>query len=390
MKARLRTAVLRAVAWASKPWSRRVSSPPPFEAARILLIRPDHVGDLLFTTPAIRALRLSLPDAYIACMVGPWAAEIVQNSRHLDEVRTCPFPGFTREPKKHLLGPYIVLWRYSRILRAGSFDAAVIMRFDHWWGAMLACWAGIPRRVGYGLPAVAPFLTEALPYTADQHEVEQNVRLISAVTVGNGAEPGPLEFHPRSDDIRSAARLLASVGSNGGYLCLHPGAGAPVKLWRREAFAQVGDALAQEYGLRVVITGSAGERQLAESIAERMEFKPHVIAGQTGLGELAAIMANSRLVIGVDSGALHLAVTQGVPTIHLYGPVDHRTFGPWGDPRRHIALVSDMECVPCQRLDYGLDELDDHPCVRSIPVAQVLEAARYLLGSSSLAGGAMV
>jgi len=126
------------------------------------------------------------------------------------------------------------------------------------------------------------------------------------------------------------------------------------------------------------------------SIAERMEYKPHVIAGQTGLGELAAIMANSRLVIGVDSGALHLAVSQGVPTIHLYGPVDHRAFGPWGDPRKHIALVSNMKCVPCQRLDYRLDELDDHPCVRSISVAQVLEAAHSLLGTNSQAGGAMI
>jgi lipopolysaccharide heptosyltransferase II len=390
MKARLRTAILRAVAWASRPWSRRATSPPGTEALRILLIRPDHIGDLLFATPAIRALRSSFPDAYLAGLVGPWAAEIVQNSPHLDEVLTCPFPGFTREPKKHLLDPYRVLWRYSRILRAGSFDAAVIMRFDHWWGAMLAYWAGIPRRVGYGLPMVAPFLTEALPYAAGRHEVEQNSRLISAVTGGNVAEPGPLEFHPRSDDVGSAARLLADVGSNGGYLCLHPGAGAPVKLWRQEAFAQVGDALSQEYGLGVVITGSAGERQLAVSIAKQMEHKPHVVAGQTGLGELAAIMSSSRLVIGVDSGPLHLAVSQGVPTIHLYGPVDRHAFGPWGEPRRHIALVSDMECVPCQRLDYRLGELNDHPCVRSISVAQVLEAARFLLGSNSPDGGAMV
>ncbi len=216
------------------------------------------------------------------------------------------------------------------------------------------------------------------------------MRLVSAVTGRDVPEPGPLEFHPGPDDTRAASRILADAGSDAGYLCLHPGAGAPVKLWRQEAFAQVGDALAQEYGLRVVITGSAGERQLASSIAGHMEHKPHVIAGRTGLGELAAIMANSRLVIGVDSGPLHLAVSQGVPTIHLYGPVDHRTFGPWGDPCRHIALVSDMACAPCQRLDYRLDELDDHPCVRSIPASRVLEAARRLLGNDSRTGEAMV
>jgi lipopolysaccharide heptosyltransferase II len=390
MKARLRTAMLWAVAWASKPWSRRPSSPLRTGAQRILLIRPDHVGDVLFVTPAIRALRSALPDAYLACLVGPWAAEILQNSPHLDDVLTCPFPGFTREPKKHLLAPYTVLWRYARILRKAHFDAAVIMRFDHWWGAMLACWAGTPRRVGYGLAAVEPFLTEALTYIVGQHEVEQNMRLTSALTGGDMAEAGPLEFDPISNDERSAAALLAGVASSEGYLCLHPGAGAPIKLWREEAFAQVGDSLAQEYGLKVVITGSAGERQLGLSIAERMTHKPQVMAGETGLGELAVIMARSRLVIGVDSGPLHLAVSQGVPTIHLYGPVSHRAFGPWGDPRRHVVLVSAMECVPCERLDYKLEELDDHPCVRSISVAQVLEAAHSLLNTNSQAGGALV
>jgi ADP-heptose:LPS heptosyltransferase len=390
MKPRLRTAILRTVAWVSRPWSRRVFSPPPIEAARVLLIRPDHMGDLLFTTPALRALRSALPEAYIACLVGPWAAEIVQNSQYLDEVLTCPFPGFTRQPKKHLLEPYLVLGRYSRLLRAGSFDVAVTMRFDHWWGAMLAYWSGIPRRVGYGLPPVVPFLTEAVPYRVDRHEVEQNVCLVSAVTGRDVVEPGPLEFCPGPEDLRSASRILADVGGKTGYLCLHPGAGAPVKLWREEAFAQVGDTLARDYGFEVIITGSAAEQQLAMSIAEQMEHKPHVIAGQTNLGQLAAILADCRLVIGVDSGPLHLAVSQGVPTIHLYGPVDHRTFGPWGDPRRHVALVSDRQCVPCQRLDYRLDELDDHPCVRSIPVARVLEAAHRLLSSDSSAGEAMV
>jgi ADP-heptose:LPS heptosyltransferase len=121
-----------------------------------------------------------------------------------------------------------------------------------------------------------------------------------------------------------------------------------------------------------------------------METNPVVIAGQTNLGELAAVMARSRLVIGVDSGPLHLAVSQAVPTIHLFGPVDRRTFGPWGDPGKHVAIVADRACVPCNRLDYELHELDDHPCVRSITVDRVLEAAGSLLGSNSLASGGML
>jgi ADP-heptose:LPS heptosyltransferase len=71
----------------------------------------------------------------------------------------------------------------------------------------------------------------------------------------------------------------------------------------------------------------------------------------------------------------------GTPTVHLYGPVDSRTFGPWGDPARHIVLTSDRDCIPCNRLDYRADELEDHRCVWDINQAQVIEAARRLLDS---------
>lgn len=155
-----------------------------------------------------------------------------------------------------------------------------------------------------------------------------------------------------------------------------------MKLWRPESFAEVADTLAKRYGLQVIISGSASERSLAEEIAGRMENNPIVTAGQTSLGELAAIMGRCELVVGVDSGPLHLAVSQGVPTVHLFGPVDHRTFGPWGEPRKNLVLLSDRDCIPCNRLDYAPQELEEHPCVRSITVAQVLEAADSLLSGN--------
>jgi lipopolysaccharide heptosyltransferase II len=390
MKARLRALMLRAIAGASAPFAARSPSDGPQPLRRVLLIRPDHIGDVLFATPAIRALRSSLPDAHIACLVGPWAREIVQDNPHLDEVMTCPFPGFTRRPKRHVLDPYLVLWSYARTLRTQRFDLALVLRFDHWWGAMLALRAGISERIGYGVRETAPFLTQALPYASGRHEVEQNLSLIEAVTGGRVADPGPLEFKPAPEAVRSASKLLAQRDPRKGYLCLHPGSGAPVKLWRPEAFAQVADHLAQRHDLQVVITGSADERPLVESIVERMDANPLVIVGQTSLAELAALMGRCRLVIGVDSGPLHLAVSQGVPTVHLFGPVDHRAFGPWGDPSKHLVVVSGKSCIPCNRLDYADHELEEHDCVRSIAAGAVLKAAETLLKRHSEAEGGMV
>ncbi|HEM62355.1 MAG TPA: glycosyltransferase family 9 protein, partial [Chloroflexi bacterium] len=91
-----------------------------------MLIRPDHLGDVLFTTPALRGLRAALPDAHLSCMVGPWAAPVLARNPHVNEVLTCPFPGFARRPKRHLLEPYLLLWSEAQKLRSKSFDAALV------------------------------------------------------------------------------------------------------------------------------------------------------------------------------------------------------------------------------------------------------------------------
>jgi len=360
----------------------------------ILLIRPDHLGDLLFTTPALRALREAFPQVRITCLVGPWAEAVVTGNPNIDEFMLCPFPGFTRQPKKSVIEPYVVLGRYARLLREKEFDLAVVLRSDHWWGALLAYLARIPHRVGYDIAEVKPFLTDAIPYVPGRHEVEQNLALVEAVS-GQGEHPTitpsarPLEFPLNTQDREFAARYLAEQGVGGDDLlvCIHPGAGAPVKLWRDEEWARVADALIEKYGAKVILTGSASEAPLVQAIAEQMASQPIVAAGQTTLGQLTALMARCRLVLGVDSGPLHLAVAVGTPTVHLYGPVDSRTFGPWGDPARHIVLTSDMDCIPCNRLDYRADELEDHRCVWDISEAQVVEAAGRLLDREDGDGG---
>jgi heptosyltransferase-2/heptosyltransferase-3 len=190
----------------------------------------------------------------------------------------CPFPGFARQPKKSIIEPYIALGRYARLLREKEFDLAVVLRFDHWWGALLAYLARIPCRVGYDIAEVKPFLTDAVPYVPGRHEVEQNLALVEAV---NGQPPlrrlavkpsqgFPLEFPLSAQDREFAARYLAEqgVGDDDPLVCIHPGAGAPVKLWRNEGWARVADALVEKYRAKMILTGSANEGPLVQAIAE--------------------------------------------------------------------------------------------------------------------------
>jgi lipopolysaccharide heptosyltransferase II len=366
---RLRLALLRAFA----RLSRAPEAHPARVIRRILVIRPDHLGDLLFTTPALRVLRQRYPGAHIAALVGPWGAPALANNPHVDELIRLPFPGFSRQAKPSAWQPYRLLRRWARALR-GGYDLAFVLRFDHWWGALLAYLAGVPQRVGYALPEVRPFLSHAVPYRGGRHEVVQNLRLIDRGPLAvhsAGHQPTtyapvnhPLEFPIPEPAVAWARDLWPDTRPIG----IHPGAGAAVKLWQTERWVAIADAL-------ILLTGSEAERPLCLEIATQMETEGLVMAGKTTLDQLAATFAACRLVLGLDSGPLHLAVAVGMPSVHLYGPVDPITFGPWGAQERHAVVSSAWPCIPCNRLDYGPEQLADHPCMREIQVGTVLAAA---------------
>lgn len=370
----LRTLALRGVA-------RTLKAPPPSERGaplRLLLIRPDHLGDVLFLTPALRALRQAQPQATITALVGPWAAPLLARNPDLDAVETLDFPWFDRRPRRGLLDPYRRLLRAADALR-GRFDVAIILRFDHWWGGWLAAAAGIPWRLGYATPQLAPFLTEAVPYRSGRHEVLQNLTLTARLGT-------PAEAMPRQAPLRyvldPAAGGVAERWTRGTrpLVALHPGSGAPVKRWPPERWAALAGHLATTHGARIVLTGAPGaEAQEARAIAARVGGAATVAAGETTLESLAALYAACDLVVGPDTGPLHLAVAVGTPTVHLYGPNSPQLFGPWGDPNRHLVLAQALACQFCHRLDWPEDELADHPCIHGIPLAWAVRAVDRLL-----------
>lgn len=381
---RLRLSMLRLAArWAPPAARSGVPSDPP---RSVLLVRPDHLGDVLFTVPALRHLRRTWPEARLTMLVGPWSRAVADGIPYLDEVITCPFPWFSRKPRRWPLEPYWRLRGEARRIAVHGFDLSIVLRFDHWWGAWLTQWADIPRRWSHDVAEVSPFLTETVPYDSDRHEVLQNLTLVEAATGFSSApEDRHLEFRPSAEEIISAGDLLAEGGvqHDDTLACVHPGTGAPVKLWRNEAWAEVIESLVREDGLRVVVTGGPGETELVADLMERLSVSVVNLVGRTHLGQLASIFERCRLVLGVDSGPMHLAVAMGTPTVHLFGPVDARLFGPWGDPQRHLVLTSGRECIPCNRLDFTISELGAHPCVREIAVEPVAAAVRQVLRSES-------
>ncbi len=350
----------------------------PQDQERILLIRPDHVGDVLLTTPAIHALRRARPHAEIHALVGSWSTDVIANFDEIDYVLTLPFPGFTRQSKLNWRSPYELLIESARHLRRIGYTSAIIFRPDHWWGAFLAHAAGIPQRIGYDLPDVAPFLTHAIPHQL-QHAVLQSARLVEGL-IGNIPDESLILRYPVAEADRSwVDGYLSEWGVKGRLFAIHPGAGAVIKRWDEAKWASVADTLCEQLDATVVFTGGDHELALVQQIISQMRQRACVMVGDTRIGSLAALYERALVVLGADSGPLHLAAAVGTPTVTLFGPADPVEFRQWGPADKHIVLTSNIGCRPCRILDWGGDDPANHPCVREIAVGSVLEAARRVV-----------
>lgn len=351
---------------------------------RLLIVRPDHLGDVLLSTPAIQFIKRAQPDTEIHLLCGPWSADLLANYREIDLVLTLPFPGFQRQAGPPKANPYRQILESARMLRKVGYDDAIIMRPDHWWGAMLAHLAGIPRRIGYSLDGVSPFLTERLRHQR-LHAVEQNLRLAQAYAHASPASEIQLDFPVAPADNASVERMLIDWQFTGAkpIFCIHPGSGAMSKLWERDKWAATADALSEQFGAAIVITGTSNEMALVESIVGKMKESAIAMAGATSVGQLAALYRRARLVLGADNGAIHLAAAVNTPTVTLFGPADPGEFAPWGDSRRHAIVTSTIGCRPCRILDWRNDNPEFHPCVREISVDRLLRVARTVIDATS-------
>ena len=347
-RARLRRLALRAVA-------RLVPSPGPLQrpAREILLVRPDHLGDVLLTTPAVAALRRAAPNARLSLMVGPWSKLVAERGPLVDEILTCDFPGFTRSPAARPVQPYWLLLAEAARLRRSGYELAVLLRPDHWWGALLTAVAGIPVRLGYDTPLTRLFLTAALPMPAGAHAARLSLTLAAraAMLAGGRAEAddaAPTATFRLSPEERAWAS--STVGAfDRPIVLLHPGSGSALKSWPADRWAQVADALVED-GAHLVVTGGADDLESPRAVAAAMRHTPLLLAGSTTLGQLAALAERCSLAIGSDNGPLHIAAALGVPTLRIYGPTDEAVFGPWGAPGQHVALSHPLLCRPCGNL----------------------------------------
>jgi ADP-heptose:LPS heptosyltransferase len=317
------------------PGSTRRPRPPV-----ALVLRALGLGDLLTGVPALRALRRGLPEHEIV-LAGPTPlGALIPLLGAVD--RLYPLPGL--EPMRWPGPPPAIA---VDLHGNGPRSRELLERLSP------------GQLMGFAYPGYPDL--QAPPWRPDEHEVSRWCRL--AGTYGFAADPGDLGLLPP-----------AGPSPAPGAVVLHPGAKHGGRRWPPARFVTVAITLRAE-GHRVVITGSRAESELASFVGRAADLPPgDVLAGRTDLAELAAVVAEARLVISNDTGTAHLATAFGTPSVVIFGPMAPSLWGPPPDRPWHVALWTGRRGSPFAE--------DPDPGLLEITVPDVMEGAKAALAAA--------
>ena len=312
---------------------------------RILVVRPDRIGDVVLSLPVLNALRSRWPEAYLAMLVRPYTRDVLLENPCLDAI-------IEDEPDSHHRGMAGFFGQVRR-LKTHGFDTALILmptaRI-----AWLLFMAGIPRRISVGRKVYhALTFTRSISrhrYIPLRHESDYCLELARAIGAGDHLDGGrPLIVVTEAERTRARAILGPAAGRP--VVGIHPGNGRNAPNWTVERYDELARRIQERHEATIVITGSAAEATLAEAIGSRLDGPFLSLAGKLTLRELIAVIGELDLLVSSSTGPMHLAGAQGVPTVSIFCPLPARSpqrWRPLGGRDRILAPPSG-QCPTCER-----------------------------------------
>src|SRR3954463_493706 len=334
---------------------------------RLLCARLDSIGDVLMTTPAIRALRETL-GCHITLLTSAAGAAVAPLVPEIDETLVFAAPWM-----KATGGSTHDAEMIAR-LAAGAFDAAVIFTVysqNPLPAAYLTYLAGIPRRLAHCHENPYALLTDWVPdpepTSTIRHEVQRQLDLVASIGCRSGKQQLSFSVSPAA-----RARVQPHI-SRRPFVVVHPGASAASRRYPPEQYSRAIDLLIQHTGCDAVFTGDAHELELVDQVKAEMRFPVRTLVGELGLAELGALIGEADLLVSNNTGPAHIAAAVGTPVVDLYALTDPQ-HTPWLVPSR--VLNHD---VPCRNCHKSVCPAGHHDCLRKVAPETVAAAAQELL-----------
>jgi len=318
---------------------------------KVLFFRPDHIGDLLLTTPAIHSLKKSFPELNLTVAVGSWSAEILKYNPYIDDISIINLPWLAREIK----ASYIEMVKKIFQLRRSDYDHIFSFRIAAK-SALVSYLLGGKKRWGFNVVKSRWAFTNNVPYNTKKHVVENYLDIIE--TFGAKRENNGLEIFIREEERSNFIKRFTLPDD---YVVISPGAGYSPKLWVSERWAKIADWVS--FNIPVVITGSSSEKSLIKEITSEMKGKSINLCGELSIRELAVLIEKSKLLISVDSAAVHIASALSTPLIALFGFTDPVQWGPYPMKNTNIVIFKRLKG---QKFESSMKNIDVEDVIRAV------------------------
>lgn len=325
---------------------------------RILIIQLRRIGDVLMCTPAVRALRRSFPEGYIAFLVEGECSDLLMHNPHLDQVLVLD--------RRKYKNPLYWLQTIRRIRRE-RFDVAIDF-LGNPRSTYICFLSGAERRAGYDIPVRRWFYNMiATEDPTARYSAAHKLGVLKLL--GVESSDVQLDFFVSAEARLFSERFFRENRIDSGSLivCISPTSRRRFRRWPLDRFARLADWLTSQFGARVILVWGPGEKHVVEKVRDQMKRKPVVCWETKNLLELGAILEKCDLYLGNDNGTKHIAVAMGKPTVTIYGPEDPRSWT-YPDKSRHRFLKAQVECTDCRQVKHKCVELD---CLHRITVGDV-------------------
>lgn len=348
-------------------------------ADHILCIRLDSLGDVLMTTPALRALKESHPGRRLTLLTSQSGAAIAPLIPEVDKIIIYDPPWMkATAPAEDSRHEFEMIDR----LKEESFEAAVIFTSfsqSPLPAALMTFLAGIPLRLAHCRENPYHLLTDWVHETDHfgqaelRHEVRRQLDLVAHIGSRASNERLSLEIRPSALETVDQCLKQTGIDTNRPWVVIHPGSTAPSRRYAPEHFARVAELLSSEHGFQILFTGTQSETELVESIRARMQSGSFSVTGKLGIEEFSALVSVAPLLISNNTGPVHIAAAVSTPVVDLYA-LTNPQHTPW--MVRHRTLNHDVPCRYCYK---SICPMGHHNCLRLVTPDSVVEAVLDLL-----------
>jgi predicted lipopolysaccharide heptosyltransferase III len=348
----------------------------PKGITRILLIQLGDIGDVVLTTPTMRALRENTPCGEIFVFAREHARELVEDCPWVDGVIS------VNKDRRNLREEIAYQRDLLAELRSRRFELTIDLRTGTR-GAIVSYLSGARVRIGRYSDNGTLWRNRLFTHLIrPENELEQycslhNLNILAPLGLDVKDTSPALEVTPEKE--KSALEILRreKVPPDKPILALHPFSRWSYKEWIIQNYVELINYIGSRYPLSTIITGAPGERDRVDEIVSRSSVDAYNLAGRTSLGELPAVLKKCSLLIGIDSAAIHIAAAVGTPTITIFGPSSPVNWAPRG--KQHSVIQKNLPCVPCRQK--GCNNTEVSRCLNELGQEEVIPLVANQLNS---------